>query len=321
VIAATLQQVMAGDVNRAIALTDHPFLSMYVTNLGDRPGLLIDVDLPRGAVIEDGRGFDIVELASGARKRVLVRPTRAGAISPAFLGLVEFVYRETAEAGSRASAVNALLEAVHEFRAFFGKRADRLSEPAIRGLYAELELLLRLKETGLSAQDVLEAWSGPYRGTDLRFADESGIDVKSTRYPARFVQISSEHQMVVPAGGLHLFVRPLTTVSPDDSGGQAFLDVVATAKAVLVSTPATRALWDGAVQALGLDEADPYYRMWRFLPGEWRVYSVRDGFPSLTPVMLPTGVRSVSYSLELEAVESFVEEDQVVLEEVAAVYE
>ena len=133
-----VELVMSGDVNRTLGLTGHPYLPMYVTNLGDRPGLLVDVDLPQGVAIEDGQGFDIVEITAGARNRVLVRPTRPGTASPAFLGLVEFVFRETAGVGSRAAAVVALLEAVHEFRQFFARRFDRLGESAIRGLFAEL---------------------------------------------------------------------------------------------------------------------------------------------------------------------------------------
>lgn len=320
-IAAALQEVMTGDLNRTIGLTGHPHLPMYVTNLGDRPGLLIDVELPEGSTIEDGQGFDIIEVSGGLRSRVLIRPTRAGIASPAFLGLVEFVFRETATAGSRAGAVIALLEAVHEFRRFFARRTDRLSESAIRGLFAELELLLELVDVGIAPQDILQAWSGPYRGTDFKFVDASGIEVKSTRVPARTVQISSEHQLATPPGGLHLFVRPLTTVSPEDAAGTALLDLVALAQTALLESPTTRALWDTAIETIGFDETDAYYRQWRFVSTDWQAYAVLEGFPRVIPAVLPTGVSSVSYNLELDSVEIFREDHRTVLEEMATAYE
>lgn len=320
-IAAALQQVMTGDAGRMIGLTGHPYLSMYVTSLGDRPGLLIDVDLPEGAAIEDGQGFDIVEVPSAVRNRILVRPTQSGAVSPAFLSLVEYVYRETASARSRAAAISVLVEAVHEFRHFFARRSGRLSESAVRGLFAELELLTELVDVGLTPHDALQAWSGPYRGTDFKFADASAIEVKSTRVPAQAVRISSEHQLDAPSGALHLLVRPLTTAAAESTAGVALLDLVASTQAAVVASPAAKALWDTAIRAIGFDETDPYYRQWRFIPSDWQAYAVVEGFPRIVPSNIADGVSSVSYGLRIESLEGFREDHRTVLEEVAAAYE
>jgi hypothetical protein len=315
-----LSEVMSGEVGRTFGLTGHPHLSMYVTNLGDRPGLLIDVELPPGATIEDGQGFDIVEVVGRARSRVLVRPTQPGSVAPAFLGLVEFVFRETAAAASRAKATEALLDAVHEFRAFFARRTDRLGEVAIRGLFAELELLAKLIRIGVSPEDALHAWSGPYQGTDFKFVDSAAIEVKSTRLPARNVVITSEYQLQVPAGGMHLFVLPLSTLSFADTAGRALLDLVQEVKGALGGSPRSRELWRSAVAAIGFDDGEEYYKQWRFESSDWQAYVVREGFPRIIPESLPTGVSSVGYTIRLETLVEYREDAMTVLEEAATAY-
>lgn len=319
-IAEALHEAMAGEPHRAFGLSGHPFLPMYVMNLGDRPGLLIDTELPSENAVEDGQGFDIVEVTRSGRRSVLVRPTRAGIATPAFVGLVELVYRETAAAESRGAAVDALIAAVDEFRRFFARRVDRLSESALRGLFVELELLIELVRAGVRVRDALLAWAGPYRATDFKFANGTGIEVKSARIPASAVEISSEHQLDAPSGTLHLFVKPVATLAPQDHAGEAFLDIVGEAKSLISKDSGAKELWASAVEALGFDESDPYYAQWRFASNEWQIYGVVDGFPRITRDSLPAGIRAVSYSLQLDALKPFREDSASLLEEVAAAY-
>jgi len=320
VIADAFEDSMGGEAGRTIGLTGHPFLSMYVINLGDRPALLIDVELPDGATVEDGHGFEILQTQRAGRTNVLIRPTRPGAATPAFLGLAEFVYRETATATSRPAATLALIDSVHEFRQFFARRSDRLGELAVRGLFAELELLIELVRVGVPPTDALLAWSGPYRGVDFKFASGAALEVKSARVPARTVQISSEHQLDSSPGPLHLFVRPLATLAPEDALGSTLTDMVARAKSVATQGGGAMHLWDSAMQAIGYDESDAYYAKWRFASTDWQGYQVTEGFPRIISTGLPIGVRGITYALELEAAAPFSDDPSTVLEQIAAHY-
>ena len=319
-IAESLRKVMSGDSGGVFGLPGVPHLSMYVTNLGDRPGLLIDVELPKGVVLEDGQGFDVMKLGGQARDRVLIRPVRSGPVSPAFISLVEYLHRETSTARSKAEAISVLVDSVQRFRSFFARRSTRLSETALRGFVSELLMLDALVQAGIGPHDALLSWSGPYGSTDFKFVDAAAIEVKTTRVPSRGVRISSEHQLVTPDGGLHLFVLPLATLGSEQSGGVGVLKLVHDMRAKLVESSATAELWDSALEAVGFDETDRYYEAWRFAPMEWQAYSVRDGFPRLVPAMLPDGVGQVSYSLRLETIAEFQEDAQSVIEEVAVVY-
>lgn len=311
---------MRGEAGRTIGLTGHQFLSMYVINLGDRPALLIDVELPDGVTIEDGQGFEIAQVPRAGRSSVLIRPTRADSATPAFVGLAEFIYRETAAAPSRPAATLALIDSVHEFRQFFARRNDRLGESAVRGLFAELELLVELVRVGVPPVDVLLAWSGPYRGVDFKFADGSAIEVKSARVPARTVQISSEYQLDSSVGPLHLFVRPLATLAPEDAIGTRLVDLVARAKSVVTQGGGAMHLWDSAMKAIGFDESDTHYAKWRFTSNDWQGYQVTEGFPRITAKELPVGVRAVTYALALEAAAPFTDDASAVLEQIAICY-
>ncbi|MGZ0712315.1 PD-(D/E)XK motif protein (plasmid) [Coraliomargarita sp. W4R53] len=319
-IATALYDAMTGEAGRTIGLTGHPFLSMYVMNLGDRPALLIDVELPAGTTIEDGQGFDVVEISRSGRKSVLIRPSRSGVATPAFVGLAEFVYRETGAVATRAAAIVALIDSVHEFRQFFARRNDRLSESALRGLFAELELLIALVKAGMAPMDALLAWCGPYLGVDFKFANGAAIEVKSARVPAKAVQISSEYQLETSSGSLHLFVRPLSTVAAEDTVGMRLVDIVSSAKSVVTQDGGALELWESAMEAVGFDGADVYYEKWRFTSDEWQAYEVTDGFPRVIQSDLPTGVRAVTYTLQLDAAEPFRKDSETTLNQIAGQY-
>lgn len=317
-IAESLREVMGGDSGRMMGLTGHPHLPMYVTNLGDRPGLVVDVELPEGLTVEDGQGFDVVRVAGALRKRLLIRPTSTGPVSPAFLGLVEYVYRETAAASTRDASIRALIDAVDEFRQFFARRADRLSEIEVRGLFAELELILELQRRGRGVEEVLRAWSGPFRGPDFRFSSGSVAEVKSVRVQAKAVRISSEHQLENADRSLVLLVRPLTTVARGESGSTAFREIASRVKGLLEGAPGARKLWLAATAALGLDETDAYYDQWAFVGEGWRAFEVEGRFPRIVPGDLPEGVRSVSYSIDLARLADFETDFDSVLERLAS---
>lgn len=312
-IAEALERVMAGEPGRLSGLAGHPHLPMWVQHLGDRPGLLIGVQLASGTVIDDGRGFEIKELSRGGRPFVLICPTAPGLASPAFLSLAEFVYRETARAKSREGSVSALLHSVYEFRKFFSKRPDRLSSNAMRGLFAELNLLLTLVRTGLSPVDALTAWSGPYGATDFTFAGLRTFEVKSCRSPARGVKVSSEYQLFEPDGDRYLFVLPLQALDGGKNLGVSLIDLVSRVKSCLIGDAIAMALWDQAVDALGFDETDSYYLQWHFESSDWLVFGLTEGFPSLTPLDLAEGISSVSYSLSIPSLSGFVVQIEDVL--------
>ena len=320
-ISEALHKVMNSESGRVYGLVGHPHLAIWVQNLGDRPGLLIEVSLPQGVVIEDGQGFDIGEVSQGDKKFLLIRPTSPGPSSPAFVGLVEFVFRETASARSKVDSVNALLESVYEFRRFFARRPERLGESAVRGLFSELKLLLSLLELSLSPSDALAAWSGPFGATDFQFVGSQSIEVKSSHTSVGAVRIASEFQLVVPDGGLHLFVLPLTRVDPRDSDGETLVAMVNRLQEMMSGQPNSKRLWEHATQAIGFNPSDTYYEQWRFVSESWSAFSVNEHFPSLTPTDLPIGLRSVSYLLTLKDIDSFSVDVNDVLSDLVKRYE
>ncbi|TPW75734.1 PD-(D/E)XK motif protein [Schumannella soli] len=304
-IATAIETAMGGVPGRTVGLVDHPHLSMWAQNLGDRPGLLVDVTLPAGVVIEDGRGFDVAPVARNGKSSLLIKPTIPGDPSAAFVGLVEYLYRQTAGVDTPPAAVVALVDSIQEFRRFFGRKSERLSEAEVRGLFSELLLLVELMDAGRSPNTALAAWSGPWGAADFRFADDSAIEVKCVRPSATGVRVSSEYQLEVPSGGMHLFVLPLADADPAATGSARLMDLVGEVSARVAGDPLALRRWFEALDTLGFDTSDVYYEQWSFVPESWVAFEVTDEFPALRVRDLPAGVSGVGYSIALAAAEAF----------------
>lgn len=312
---------MAGEPGRVVGLGHHPHISFYVKNLGDRPALLIDAP---GRVVwptSDARGFATMVKANDHRTQLLVRPQQASIDSPAFVSLVDHLFRATAAATSTDAAVASVPLAIEELRQFFGRNPTQLSEAAVRGLFAELLVVGRLVETLGSATAALRSWCGPYGGRDFQFADGSSAEVKSRHASAKSVRISSEFQLAPGEEPLWLLVQTLESTTDSDPQGLGFLELVRTVIDALRQDAEAHSLWDRAVIALGLEIADPYYDKYQFRALKTSSFLVNKKFPSLTPSDTPEGVSHVSYDLDLEAVSSFEEPIQTTFATIRESYE
>lgn len=297
------EQVLAGTSERMIVLGQTPFMFAAV-NDDSRAALFIRASLAPSQVIGDGQGFSVSTTRSGSNDYVQITATDGG-LPTLFLKLVEYLLERVSIARSTDEGIDTLIRSIEEYRRFVGQRRGRLSEPLVRGTFAELVLLRTLITAGMNAEDTVRAWRGPWAKAglgvhDFTFADGHGIEVKSTHQPPGTIRVSSPGQLVPTGQALDLLVLPIENAPRDSSAAVPFRQYAQQLGEALGSASATAAeTWDAALDALTLDLSDEWYDRYRFLPGEWLRFQVKDGFPHLHIPSLPAGIIDVHYSLEL----------------------
>lgn len=297
---------LSGSDGRVVQVP-HPRVTFLAQNANGTPALLASVDLAAGQTIEQGRGFSVSTARSADERFVRIVSSERG-LNLLFLKLVDHILERTATARDSQDAARLLVEAIDEFRRFFGRKPGLLSEEQVRGLVAELHLLLRLRDGDPQRTwDVFHSWGGPFGAPhDFEFASGAALEVKSTHRPPTEVRISGPEQLQPLADGLELLVLPLERVADSAEADVSLVHLVREVDGIAREHGGdVLEVWESALDALRLDITDEYYTKWNFRCGEWMRYSVVDGFPTIRSEDVPHGVFKVAFSVAIEALEPY----------------
>ena len=313
------EQVLNASGARMVVVRQTPFMCAAVNNNG-RASLYVRASLTPSQIVSDGLGFTVKTARSGKDDYVQITASDRG-LPPLFLKLVEYVLERVSTTTSVDEGIEVLTRSIEEYRRFVGQRRGRLSESLVRGTFAELLFLRRLLQAGMNAEDAVTAWRGPWAKAglgvhDFTFPDGRGIEVKSTHQPPGTIRVSSPSQLVPIGQPLDLIVLPIEDAPTGSSTTISFRQyALQTGEAISVAGPRATEKWDSALEALMLNLSDEGYDKYRFLPGEWRRFEVREGFPHLDLPSLQPGIIDVRYSLELLRLAPFVKSFNELLHE------
>ena len=210
-------------------------------------------------------------------------------------------------AGGQAP-VDAVDGTISDFRDLL-RNAERpeIPDEKILGLIGELVVLRSL--VSISPQ-AIEAWTGPYEQRHDFRRREHAIEVKtSSRADATSVSISSCEQLSEPVDGSLILVH--LNVERADSGRLSISALVSE----IVASGVPRQALGKALTALGcLDPDSPEWNRIRYELERISGYRVAPGFPRIAPGqfpggVLPEGVESIAYSIDLLAARQFLLSD------------
>lgn len=222
-----------------------------------------------------------------------------------FLAVVESLLDSSAAGSNAEDSLGRLVDHFERLQSILASRGGLLSGESVRGLFAELLLLLELREAGYTAEAAVMAWQGPYRvAKDFILDDGRCIEVKSLRQTNHRIKISNVDQLDPRDEELRVAVVPLERCAPDD--GRAFLDLIAEVSAWMKESSTAQEYFDQALETLGLDIDDPHYRRWHFRHKNWKWFAVSEGFPRIRAVDVPSAVTHVSYTLDIDVLRDFV---------------
>ena len=258
--------------------------------------------LPQASKLRSSRGVAITVTESNDSTTGLIiltlREPRYQAVFSSLCGDLIDVLNVTA--ADETNAVQAFVSRVMRWQRFLEHAGpDPLSEDAQLGLYAELWFLFHYLLHGNSRSDCISRWTGP-EGTAQDFQLHGvAIETKATRQssPAKVI-ISNERQLDSFGVDRLFLVHTLWDVR---KGRQSTLpELVDSVLAALPGDEQHRLFLDKLLGAGIIEDHFMYYADTSYALRHETVYDVRDSFPKLTEGLLPSGISTVRYSINLE---------------------
>ena len=182
----------------------------------------------------------------------------------------------------------------------------RLSEDEQKGLLGELSVIERCLLDVIGARGSVEGWTGPL-GTpkDFEFG-LVGIEAKARSPQSAEVRISSLDQLdSAGESRLFLFVIEVGAAFSDSATAVTITDVATRVRNRIAALDLSAAVaFDERLTAAGFDWEENYSdKHWSI--GAAVQYEVVDGFPRLTPTMVPAAVDDVRYTISMAGCERF----------------
>lgn len=174
----------------------------------------------------------------------------------------------------------------------------------IKGLIAEmlvLELLLRDGERDI--YETVSGWVGPLGADqDFMYADRA-IEVKAVGPGADSISISSLEQLDCTVA-MHLVLATLRPATPGEPGAIGLNALTARVEGMITESPdALNTFKERLLEARYVEHE--FYETVLFEPMSIAAYSISDTFPKLISDMVPAGIISASYSIEIDSIAEF----------------
>lgn len=261
------------------------------------------VSLPRSERLPEGKGF-LVERAdlTGHDGLRLALTRQAAGSSELFASMacdvVGAIDDAAADGASEARLLRVFLGRVRAWQQFMSRGAGPLSPEAELGLAGELYFMASFLDAGVSPESVLRGWVGPDDAPQDFLIGDGAIEVKATMSSSGFpVKIGSLEQLD-DAVASPLFLAAIRFARGE--GGATLPEMVAEIERRLENEPGGVDFLRDRLMVAGYAEAHAGNYSRRFEPKERRVLSVTEGFPRLTPGVVPAGVTRALYEINLD---------------------
>jgi hypothetical protein len=175
----------------------------------------------------------------------------------------------------------------------------------IKGLIAELLVLERLIRNGArDAHESVSGWTGPL-GADQDFIySDLAIETKAIGPGAESVSISSMEQLdcAVP---LYLVLATLRPATPGEPGAIGLNTLAAKVEGIISQSPEALGVFKERLLEARYVEHE-FYESVLFEPMSISAYSVTGSFPKLVRSIVPSGIISAGYAIEIDSIASFI---------------
>ena len=261
--------------------------------------LAIGVSQTPPAIKLESTALDYFRQQRADRSWLMALRLRQPALSGVFGRLCQDLIDATASVSTEDQLVSLVRDRLNLWRNLFDLGTGGQLQPyKVKGLIAELLVLEnRLASGPRSAQECVNAWTGPSRADqDFQFLDEC-IEVKAVGPEAEVISVSSLEQLA-SARPLSLIVKTLRPSAPGEADAVGLNILVPRIEGRLAASADSLALFKRKVLEAGYVEA-PFYDSVLFNVLGTEIFQVTPEFPKLTSESVPEGIVSGSYAVSL----------------------
>lgn len=189
---------------------------------------------------------------------------------------------------------------------FFKKQSSGLTRSAATGLIGELLFLKNYIVPKVGWACSLNCWKGP-TGAPQDFAvDDTVVEIKTTESAdTNKVTISNAEQLAPLNTQGFLFVQSLSSGIAQKEDAITLCSLVKEIEAEMYNATGDASLLLVYLNQLGYtNDAEEAHRPYQII-GE-TFYSLKDDFPRITPEMLPVGISSIKYTIDLNICQKYI---------------
>lgn len=302
--------LVSGEIGVQLADVEHP-LEVYVgaSDLG-QPRL--QVRSPLKPMVPSLSDIVLVDRRKSGDSWLLSLTLQDSRFTEVFMRLVAHAVAASRAAESEEKAWAAVGLILDEWKRLLRARPKGLlSVDEIRGLCAEMWLLLnRFMET-LPVDQALAGWLGPFNAPQDFWYEQSGFhEIKAIGPSAPRITISSEAQL--DPGTMELVVVHAPQVSESAPGALNLAQLVGDLLAGLDQAGLPHDDAEIRLRHMGVDIDQPFYADTWFAVTQVDYYNVTADFPAIRESQLPSGLGRVKYQLERAALAPFLASSEII---------
>ncbi len=222
-----------------------------------------------------------------------------------FLSLCNDLIHKTKHIPEIRTAMEILFSRLQRWRIFLSRAYKNiLSDRQIQGLFSELKFLEEcMKKSSLPPTSAVEGWQGPLGGPHDFVLGQSAVEIKSVAGSQNnSILISSENQLQTHLQNLYLNVFILSK-DPACATGMSLNGIVRRLRKKLTDKDLLDVFEERLFETGYIDIRE--YDTPCFSVSETQTYLVSEGFPRITPDLLPEGIMDVSYKISLRSIEEY----------------
>jgi hypothetical protein len=267
-------------------------------------------DFRRNSVVVNGLSVDLRTGSFGYQRLVLAIDRQVD--RDLFEGLCQTLATALTSASDSSTALAITFAHLKRWKTFMaGRGGQHLSNEAVRGLFAEL-VFLREMIGKMGSDAAVDAWLGSERSHQDFIFGNTAIEIKSLSGAERSeIHISSEDQL--EALNDYLFLRIYRLSALAEAVGALSLNEIVTNVQLELTSADSVVLFDQKLIAHGYAPV-PEYDDPKYSVSEISTYQIAEGFPRLIRSGIPIGTANVSYSIRLEAIQTYMVDNRSVFE-------
>lgn len=223
-----------------------------------------------------------------------------------FYTLCSDLIEKTRAITTAEAALSLVYSRLDRWRVLLSKTNPSLLSPQeIQGLFGELKFLEECIDDGrISTEAAIEGWQGPLGAPHDFIFDQAAIEIKSiSGSSADSVRISSELQLTTHLITLHL--RVIFLAQDADCNRGASLNTLVRELRDKIQAHDLVQFFDQRLSEIGYIDI-PEYGYPCFSVMQNRTYHVREGFPRITPELLPGGISNVAYDISFSSIAGYI---------------
>ena len=251
--------------------------------------------------LPSGQGFDVILHELSGVKHLLIEK-KNGADLSLFTAMVFDVFStlKSPKLMPESALIDRMMLRIKSWQEFMKKGSKKLSNEQELGLIGELQCIQDMIRLGSCAEDVINHWTGPFRGVQDFIFDIGAVEVKTTASPEAFKAVIHSLEQLDD-----FFISPIFLFGyrvQESAKGRTLNDFVSGVREILTYDESSLNKFNSSLIASGyLGEHKKEYKK-QFKRIELLIWKIDSDFPKLSSNNTDPAIVKARYTIDLNQI-------------------